>query len=112
MGVRTVHQKEAKAQLLVAVARDASNPWTAAHAAGALPDAAAPQAELEAATNDKVGGCGGLRREGLRQTASLCFKWPACGLPSPRLGCALTSQPTRCSPALRLRSQSAAAGAA
>lgn len=56
MGVRTVHQQEAKAQLLVAVGRQPGNPWTAAQAAGALPDQAEPQAELEAAAHEKVRG--------------------------------------------------------
>lgn len=49
MGVRTVHQQEARAQLLVAVRRDAGNPWTAAHAAGALPGEAEARCAIEAA---------------------------------------------------------------
>lgn len=51
LGVRTVHQQEAKAQLLVSVSRQGGNPWTAAHAAGALPDRAEEQAALEAASH-------------------------------------------------------------
>ena len=62
--MRTVHQQEAKAQLLVAVGRAAANPWTRAHAAGALPDVAEPQAQLEAATNEKVGAGQGRAGQG------------------------------------------------
>ena len=54
LGMRTVHQQEAKAQLLVSITRQAGNPWTAAHAAGALPDAAEPRGALEAATTGQV----------------------------------------------------------
>ncbi|KAL4448097.1 hypothetical protein ABPG75_005316 [Micractinium tetrahymenae] len=54
LGVRTVHQQEAKAQLVVSVQRQAGNPWTAAHAVGALPDAALPRNEIEAACNGQV----------------------------------------------------------
>ncbi|PSC75849.1 tetratricopeptide repeat 27-like protein [Micractinium conductrix] len=54
LGMRTVHQREARAQLLVSVSREEGNPWTTAHAARALPDRAAPQAEIEAVCHGRV----------------------------------------------------------
>ncbi|KAL4859782.1 Tetratricopeptide repeat protein 27 [Chlorella vulgaris] len=50
LGTRTVHQQEAKAQLLVAVSRDSANPWTAAYEAGRLPGLADARSTIEAAT--------------------------------------------------------------
>ncbi len=61
--MRTVHQQEAKAQLVVAVERQAGNPWNEAHAAGALPDAALPRGEIEAACNGQVGQVGRRRHK-------------------------------------------------
>lgn len=82
--MRTVHQHEAKAQLLVAISRAAGNPWTAAHAAGVLPDQAEPHAAIEAATNEKVrcavcagrnGGFGGRAELAGREVRMASSKW-------------------------------------
>lgn len=84
MGVRTVHQQEAKAQLLVAVGRQPANPWTAAQVAGALPDQAEPQADIEAAANEKVGAVLRLpagtrhRRRWAGPTVWLHMAWIGC----------------------------------
>ncbi len=97
MGVRTVHQQEAKAQLLVAVGRQPANPWTAAQAAGALPDQAELQAEIEAAANEKVGSwgyCGCAAGKATPGSAMRCNAPPASGLRA-RLP---TPQPSMVSP--------------
>jgi hypothetical protein len=49
MGVRTVHQAEAKAQLVARCTRQPGHPWAQAHAAGQLPGADEEAAALEAA---------------------------------------------------------------
>eukprot|EP00887_Chlorella_sp_A99_P004614 scaffold4.g4614.t1 len=59
LGVRTAHQREARAQLVLAVRRATAAAWSAAHAAGRLPGAGADGAALAAALAGDAAGGGG-----------------------------------------------------